>query len=214
MIPERCLKCLCHRNLCKSLLLIFVLWVCGYLWQWQELQHLLGFYRLWRLLFPWKDPCCGSDSEAHKQTCQPVPEDIVLHLALQNSAVLPFTEHAMYFSNTEISVLCLFSPMSWLFSQQGGLLFLEPLLLGLTFFFQYQSRTSQELETSCSFMASVSCLCLWTALARAAAAASSSFAWLQPCCLQLILHTGPSLHSPVLLECEVCLHQLRNSLEG
>lgn len=100
----------------------------------------------------------------HISQCQ---RTLLLRLAQQSSAVLPFTEHAMCFSNTEISVLCLFPPMAWLFSQLGRSLFLELLLLGLTLPFWCQFWTSHKLETSCSFMVSVSCLCLWTTLARA-----------------------------------------------
>lgn len=81
----------------------------GYLWQWQEFQHLAGIYRFWRLLFPWKDLWCGTVRlmNRHVSQCQRTP---VLHLAQQNSAVLSFIEHAMCFSNTEISILCLFPP--------------------------------------------------------------------------------------------------------
>lgn len=65
----------------------------------------------------------------HVSQCQRTP---ALHLAQQSSAVLPFTEPAMCFPNTEISILCLFSPMAWLFSQLGRSLFLELLLPGFT----------------------------------------------------------------------------------
>jgi len=89
----------------------------------------------------------------------------VLCLAEHSSSVLTFTEHARCFSNTEISIHRLLSPVAcWL----GRSLFLDPFLLEPTLPFWHQLRTSRGSATSCPFTASpVSHLCLQTALATA-----------------------------------------------
>lgn len=176
---KSCLECsLCHRNLCKSLLLIFVVWVCGVPMTvtgvpapCRDLQVLKIALSIKRRLV-W-------DSEAHEQTRQPVPED-TWHSKTQqccpllNMQCVSLTQRFQSFASFPHDLVLFLArevTISWAFTCRVDSCLLVPIQdtswIGNKLLLNGFSFLPLFMNSSCK---------------GTAAAASSSFVWIQLCC--------------------------------